>query len=318
MKTFEEIFNELQNNNTEIDDIFKKLQTKKYKAKKISLTICLILDILLTILFILIINNLSIFYIIPVITFTIILNLLIFGIVNTFVGTNNVQLEFDNKYKDIVIKRLINNFYDNIEYFPNKEMPEYIYDKPNYEYYDIYNSNDYFEGLINNKYSIQMADILTEEEETYKDSKGNTHTRTITKFHGLFAKIVIDKSINSYLEIMLNGNIPFGKDKLNMDSSEFEKYFDVKTSNKIIGMQLLTADIMESLINFKNNTNMNYDIHINNNEIYLRFHSGEMFEADNFKKSALDKDTIYQYFYMLNFTYNLSTKLINIINETQL
>lgn len=55
----------------------------------------------------------------------------------------------------------MNNFYDNLEYFPNKEMPEYIYDKLNYEYYNRYKSEDYLEAQINGKYSIQMAEILT-------------------------------------------------------------------------------------------------------------------------------------------------------------
>ena len=98
-----------------------------------------------------------------------------------------------------------------------------------------------------------------------------------------------------------------------MDSSEFEKYFDVSATNKIIGMQLLTADIMEELIDFVNKTNMKYDIVINNNNIYLRFHSGTMFETGSLKKGAIDKDMIQKYFYMLNFTYNLSDKIINVV-----
>mgnify|MGYP003294421537 CR=1 FL=1 len=35
----------------------------------------------------------------------------------------------------------------------------------------------------------------------------------------------------------------------------FEKYFNVYATNKIIGMQLLTADVMEELIDFINNKN---------------------------------------------------------------
>ena len=43
-----------------------------------------------------------------------------------------------------------------------------------------------------------------------------------------------------------------------------------------------------------------------------------MFEIENLKKEILDKELIEKYFYMLNFTYNLSNKLINIINDTQI
>jgi len=208
------------------------------------------------------------------------------------------------------------NFYDNLEYFPQKPMPEYVYDEPHYESYDIYESEDYFEAQIDGQYSIQMAEVLTKREEEYEDSDGDTKTREITIFHGLFSKIIMQKSINSQLSIMQNGKVFFSGEQLEMDSSEFEKYFDVEASDKIIGMQLLTADVMEELIEFQNKTNMEFDIFIKGNELYLRFHSGDMFEAGNLKKGALDKETIQRYFYMLNFTYNLSKRLINIVNET--
>ncbi len=85
---------------------------------------------------------------------------------------------------------------------------------------------------------------------------------------------------------MQDGKFYLEKNKLNMDSSEFEKYFDVKASNSIIGMQILTSDVMEELVDFKND--------------------------------VLDKSIIRKYFYMINFTYNLSTKLIEVINNIEI
>ena len=249
--------------------------------------------------------------------FALMINVIIFITVVVITGASKKRRLFNEKYKKIVINKIMNNFYNNLEYFPQKPMPEYIYKQLEYEYYDIYKSDDYFEAQIDNRYSIQMAEILTQEEKTYKDSEGNTKTETITIFHGLFAKIVMDKSINSELRIMQNRTI-LKKDRLNMDSSEFEKYFDVKASNPIIGMQLLTADVMEELVQFENKTNMKFDVVIKEKELYLRFHSGSMFEAGNLKKGALDKESIQKYFYMLNFTYNLSNKFINVVNDTQI
>ena len=109
------------------------------------------------------------------------------------------------------------------------------------------------------------------------------------------------------------------KDRVSMDSSEFEKYFDVKASDSIIAMQLLTVDVMEELVKCENNTNMKYDITIRNNEIYLRFHSGTMsFNMGELKDGVLDKNVIHRYFYTLNFTYNLANKLMDTINDTQI
>ncbi len=324
MKTFEEIYNELQNNNTnniEFNETFKSLKEKLKKAKYITLTICLIGDFLLILFIIMNIIKAGIFgamFSISMLISAIIFNVLTYVVVYLCVGANKEQFKFNTMYKNVVIKELINNFYDNLEYFPNKQMPEYIYKNLNYENYDTYESDDYFEALIDNKYSIQLAEIKTQEIRTDTDSDGHTHTEYVTQFHGLFSKIAIDKSINSTLHITPNKLISFDRNKLNMDSSEFEKYFDVSASNKIIGMQLLTSDVMEDLINFKVNTNIQYDIYISNNEIYIRFHSGEMFEARHFNSEALNKTEIQKYFYILNFTYNLSKKLINVINQTNI
>lgn len=66
---------------------------------------------------------------------------------------------------------------------------------------------------------------------------------------------------------------------------------------------------------YKNNTRI---VSCNTKKLYLRFRSGAMFEIGNLKKEILDKELIQKYFYMLNFTYNLSNKLINIISDTQI
>lgn len=323
MKTFEEIYNDIQNNTTtEFNEAFSDHKAKKQKAKKISLTICLIGDLLFVIFAIIVISNLkglgTLFFVMPSIMVAIIFNVLTYVIVYVCVGGSKQYSKLNSLYKNKIIQTLIANFYTNLEYFPNKEMPEYIYEKLDYEDYDTYESDDYFEALIDNKYSIQMAEIETQRIETEEDSDGDTHTRYITEFHGLFSKIIIDKSINSTLKITPNSIISLDSNKLNMDSSEFEKYFDVSASDKIIGMQLLTSDVMQDLVDFKIKTNMQYDITIINNEIYIRFHSGEMFEANNINNNSLDKSEIEKYFYMLNFTYNLSKKLIDVINETQI
>ena len=104
-------------------------------------------------------------------------------------------------------------------------MPEYIYENAGYEYYDCYSSDDYFEAQINNKYSIQMAEVLTKEKREHEDANGEKREEEIIEFNGLFAKIILDKNINSELRIMQNGKFLLDKNKLNMDSSEFEKIF---------------------------------------------------------------------------------------------
>ncbi|MBQ3145920.1 MAG: DUF3137 domain-containing protein [Clostridia bacterium] len=314
MKQFEDLYNEI-NNNEELNNAWKQAREEEQKIKKVTLPIHIVISLILLVVMIKSIGF-NFMGMLPIIIMIIFANLIIFVVSMFF---RKKQREYGNVFKNIIIKELINNFYNNVEYFPNKQIPSRIYDEPKYnEYYNRYHSDDYIEAKINNKYDISMAEVKTEKVETKRDKDGNTHTTTTTKFHGIFAKIVIDKSIKSELKIEQNGKFVFSKKRLEMDSSEFEKYFDVSATNKIIGMQLLTVDIMEELIDFVNKTNMKYDIVINNNNIYLRFHSGTMFETGSLKKGAVDKDMMQKYFYMLNFTYNLADKIIKLINETEI
>ena len=320
MKNFEDLFREIEENQ-EIKRSWQEAREEQKKMNKIRGIIAIITIILGLIFMILKINlnsykEFNVFLIAQFLVFIFFTNLIAF-IITGLLGKkqNAYKLEF----KQVIIKKLISNFYDNLEYYPLKEMPERIYEKPNYnEYYNEYHSEDYFEGQIKNKYYIDMAEVFTEHVETHTDSEGNTHTTRTTIFHGLFAKVTSEKSITSELRIVQDKVGRHNRNRLNMDSSEFEKYFDVITDNRIIAMQLLTADVMEEMIEFENKTNMKYDIVIKGNEIYLRFHCGNMFEPQAIRKGIINKAQLEKYFYMLNFTYNLSNRLIELINETEI
>ena len=315
MKSFEELYNEFNNNKQELESI-DRVKRERKKRKKITLIICLIVNFIIIAIYMFFFREIKFriytigFYIIPVIF----INLIIM-VITTIIFSKKYR-EFVPIFKEQIIKNLIDNFFTDLEYFPKKEMPREIYKEGHYESYDNYYSDDYIEAKIGEKNFIDIAEVHTEREETYRDSDGNRHTRTYTIFHGIFAKIIMEKSINSNLRI--THNFSFHKDKLEMDSSEFEKKFDVFASNKIIGMQLLTPDIMEEILTFKNKTKQEFDIYINENNIYLRFHCGAMFEPKLSKKEILNKKSLETYYNILKFVYELSNKLIKVIDETEI
>ena len=212
----------------------------------------------------------------------------------------------------------MNNFYGNLEYFPEKQMPNYIYEEPKYlGYYNRYSSDDYMEAILNDKYSIQMAEVKTVKVERRSNSRGGSSTTTTIIFHGLFAKIIMDKSINGELRILRNGLANFDKKQLRMDSSEFEKYFDVSASDKILGMRLLTADVMEDLLEFSKKLDIEYEMTFRKDTIYFRFYTGNMFEPRS-KGNALDKEDIYSYYEILEFIINITKKINDVVEDTNL
>lgn len=323
-KNFKEIFSKLENSKSnQIHDIWKEAQEEKNKSKKIFIIACLVADIIILYF---ILNSINTFTLNSNIGFTTIVAFLFIFIIIDFIIYifisilfNKKQKEYNKVFKEVVIGELISNFYSDFNYLPNGEMPREIYNEAKYdEYYNRYKSEDYIEGKINNKYQINMAEVKTQKVDRYRDANGNTHTTTTTIFYGIFSRIVIDKSINSELRIKRNGSYFLNKNRLEMDSGEFEKYFDVYASNKIIGMQLLTADIMEELIDFQNENNIKYDIIVNNNIIYLRFHCGNMFEPESVNKDVLNEKNLKKYYNILQFISEVSNKIIELIKETEI
>lgn len=315
-KSFEHLIEYIKNNTSpDFDELLEKAKNERKKLNKVFFCLAIIIDIAIFYMFSHLIDMYS-FQILSVIFPIIIVDLLLYIILSLFFTKN--KKAYIASFKENVIQKLLNNFYKNVDYMPKKEMSRDLYDLAKYnEHYNRYYSDDYMEASIDNKCPIRMAEVHTVYEETHTDSDGHTTTTRTTKFHGLFAQIKMNKSINSELLIRRNHSVS-KKNRLNMDSQEFEKIFDVSATNQIIGMQLLTHDIMELLVNFKNSTGINYDISIYDNIMYLRFHTGAMFEFKSFQKGAFDEKMLKQYYAVLDFTYTLSNMMIDLIEKTEI
>lgn len=241
------------------------------------------------------------------------------------IAKNSKILQYKNKFKMKVIKSLLNSFEENIMYFPKEGVKSQDYDEGGFEKYDLFNSEDLMKGVLKNECDFQMSEVETTDVQEDEEGKKNY----ITIFHGIFAKIKTPKPFNTtlylkqdyrdknFLNKMISSVSSLEKIRVNLDSQEFEKYFDVYSTDKIIAMQLLTADIMQLLINFKKEMKMYYEITIKNNSIYIRFRTGKMFEPVSVFGFSLDKKTIYKYYKILDFVFSLTDNLINLIKETE-
>lgn len=90
------------------------------------------------------------------------------------------------------------------------------------------------------------------------------------------------------------------------------------STNNIVAMQILTSDVMQELIEFKQNNNMEFDVAIRNNNLYLRFSCGEVFEPAALRKGPIEEKSFSEYFEITKFTYELSNKIINVINDVEI
>lgn len=325
MKSFEEIYKEFNNDDLIIQAENKALEQRK-KHNIITLLICLILNLTFGVGCVIASELMGLLAII-------IVNIIIIIARNSALNKKrNLLIPF---FKEQIIKKMINNFFGETQYYYNKGILEKDYNEAEYnEPYDIFVSDDYIQAKIDNRYTINIADVNTQKWEEKSD--GGYYRYRV--FHGLFTKIILNEGINCKLRITSNkNNEKLHKDKVEMDYSDFENNFNVFSTDKIIAMQLLTSDVMEELLKFKNIIKDDFDIFIEQNNLYLRFHCGNMFEMDLIQSSLnksisniikseieelgrgiLDEKSLKLYYDILKFTYDLSNKLIKVINEVEL
>ena len=230
------------------------------------------------------------------------------------IGFSKKSRQYNSEFKNNVIKKFVKSYCDTLTYSPERGISSQIYREAEFEHYDRYSSEDYISGILEDGYAIEMAEVHTEDESTDKDG----HTTYTTIFYGLFARVSFDKAVFGTIKIRKNKLKLFGnKDRIEMDSGEFEKIYDVYADDKIIAMQLLTADIMQMFIDFKNKYKISPELTIRQNKLYIRFATGNVFEA-NVLKRALDYDTLKKYYDTINFTLRITEKMLKNIKETEL
>ena len=159
-----------------------------------------------------------------------------------------------------------------------------------------------------------MSEVHTERESRDEDGHRSYHT----VFRGLFAEVESDKFLTDKIKIRKNAIKLFdSKQRIEMDSGEFEKIYDIYSENKIVAMQLLTADIMQMFIDFKEKNKIVPELTIKGNKLYIRFQTGNTFEANIFK-DALDYSTLLKYYNTIEFTLGITEKMLKNISETEI
>lgn len=215
---------------------------------------------------------------------------------------------YNKAYKSNIVTALINKYDPNLTFKPDATMSKKVYDAAGFDIYNEYNSNDYISGLLEGKTPFQMSDIHT----LYVTRDENGHKTKTTTFKGLFSVSELNQIIPDKIQIRLDKKIftSEAKDnnKINMDSQEFEKYFNVFAQNKLLTMQILTADLMNYILSFKKENNIKFEIIIKHKKLYTRIHCKNIFEG-NILKNPLDYKTLKTYFKYLDFIIELNKKL---------
>jgi hypothetical protein len=150
----------------------------------------------------------------------------------------------------------------------------------------------------------------------YENSKDLT---PIAGFYGTFAYITLDWKIKDRIDLKFDT----GEDeckyadntKILTDSVEFEKKFDLYCKDRNFALCIFTIDLIEEILYFLKESEIDFEMTITGNEIYFRFFSREILRTLN--KYPSDKITLYQYYLILKFIKEITIKLNNKIKELE-
>ena len=134
-------------------------------------------------------------------------------------------------------------------------------------------------------------------------------------FKGTYIIIDIASQIPIFVRISKNKYVQ-SKNKVELDSNEFEKYFDVNSEDRILATRILTADVLQMLVDFYKKYNIKFEIVFKENKIYINLHTAEAFKIPKYKR--IDKQQIYLYYAILEFTTNLSKEINKVLNGIEL
>jgi hypothetical protein len=209
---------------------------------------------------------------------------------------------FAYNYKSKIIKALVEYSNPSYTFSSQSGVSSREYNESGFDTsWDEFYSEDGVKGTIENDITVRMSQVKTIKETTYTDEDGTHESKTVT-FLGLYGIINLPFTSLVNLSIFPNSKFSmFDKSRIDMESSDFEKYYDVYSNDRVGTMEILTPESVEKLIELKNSYKGKAKIYIKvcENKIYFRIGCGDIFEPPKFKNS-MGFDVLYDYFQIID------------------
>lgn len=234
------------------------------------------------------------------------------------IGTNKEQ-EYKKEFKAKMNAILVQDVDKNL-YYVDYENPTNIKPLTNEEcmksrLFNTLNPNlieDNIVGVLEDKSILRMCNYIPQM--SYRNDAMQSDSESATQ--GLFIDIKINKDIGTVVKVTKKKKITKDKNYLvSIDNENFEKLFDVYAEDANMALRILTADVMEYMVNFRKNND--YKMSIVNNHIYLKFSTGPIFEPRTISDS-IDYGALESYTKILKFVLEISNRVKNEIEELEL
>lgn len=217
---------------------------------------------------------------------------------------------YKKSYKRNVITALTKAYNPKLYYDPKMGVSKYDYTMSNFDTgFNEFFSEDQIYGTLEDGTKIRVAEVATSIVNRVKDADGNIKEDRTETYRGMYGAIKMPRNIISRIYIS-NDSITkrYSEDRIEVDSAEFEKYYDCTSKEKVRTLRILTSDVIEKFNEIRRNSKFGFELKIEDDMIYFRYKCGQLFEPPTFK-TGLDKELIKKYYRYIYFPLELVIKL---------
>ena len=243
---------------------------------------------------------------------------ILFIAISWLIILRKISKDYTTFYKEKIIYEIAKKSNPTLKYFYKMGIPSTQYAESHFDNrWDIYNTEDLIEGQLEDGSTLKMGQVHTEREYTSKDSDGRTTRSYETTFFGLYGIITLKALTDADFMIRDNSKLAkFNKNRIEMESAEFEKYYDVYSKFNSQGgqrqsaMEILTPETIEEFVKIRNMFKKTLNVRVYGNKIYFRIWVKDIFEPPTFR-SSLNFDMLYRYFLIIDVPRMLYEALID-------
>lgn len=246
------------------------------------------------------------------------------------VRASNIKKKFKVVFKTEILTKIIHAINPDLSYdYANKiDMAKFKESDIFKQSCDVYNGEDYITGTVD-KTHIEMSELHCQYRQTYTDSKGNTQTRYVTFFKGLFMIADFNKEFKGKTIVLPDtmektfGWLGKKFQKMNMlrnqlitlEDPEFEKEFAVYGDDQVEARYILSTSLMSRITELKKKLGCKLYLSFVGSSVYIGIHWSKNLFEPNIKKSLMDSSEIEWFYHELNVCFgivedlNLNTRI---------
>ncbi len=229
---------------------------------------------------------------------------------------------YKKNYKNIVINSLVKAYNPKLYYDQKLGISKYDYTMSNFDTsFNEFFSEDQIHGTLENGAKIKLAEVATSIVQIATNSDGTTKEDRKETYRGMYGVIKMPHNITSSIYIA-NDSITkrYSNDRIEVDSAEFEKYYDCMSKEKVRTLMILTSELIEKFNEIRRNSKFGFELKVEDDMIYFRYKCGQLFEPPTFGV-GLDKDLIKRYYryiyYPLEIVIKLSENISDVVKQEE-